>query len=204
MSSQTATPDTRRRPSRTVVLAGIAILAIVAGGIVWQAGGTDAVPYDDAQSSGLLTLCDEKGKPVTGGKLDAKPFAPIVVGESPIDSRIGDDVTGVATLFGYQPREGVDPLEFSGAAIGGPVPFVDHDVPATRIVAEAYSVGDFTEIYPARLDGYVQLRLITSAAGFGTDISSYDTADIKVDGDSWRLVRGGDASCSGAASLLAD
>lgn len=204
MSNRTATPDTRRRPTRTAVLAGIAVLVIVAGGIAWQARGNDTVPYEDAASTGLLTLCDEKGKAVTGGKIDDLPFAPIVLGETPLDDRVGADVVPVATLYGFQPREGIEPLEFSGAPIGGPVPFTDHAKPAARVVKEGYSIANFTEIYPAKLDGFVQLRLITSAAGFGAFTSSYDTADILVDGDRWRLVRGGDASCSGAASLLAD
>lgn len=198
----TIAPAAGRRLSKAAVIGGVAVLAVIVAGIVWFTRGDETVPYDDPQSSGLLTLCDTSGHQVTGGKITDKPFAPIVLGQTPLDKRVAADVVPIATLYGYQPRPGVEALEFSGTAIGGPVPFTRHDKPATQVVKEAYSIANFTEIYPAKLDGYVQLRLITSAPGFGAFTTAYDTADLKVDGDNWKLVRGGNASCAGASSLV--
>lgn len=209
MNEQSVEPDAsgaraRRVPRRVGVVAAVAVVAVaVAVGAAWSVRG-EAVPYDDAQSSGLLTLCDESGHRVTRGSVDDTPFAPIVLGATPVDAQVEEDAVVNATLYGYQPRENVDPLEFSGSPIGGPVPFVDHDRPATRIVPDAWSIANFVEVFPATYDGYVQLRLIVSASGFGAFTSSYDTADLKVDGDSWHVVRGGDADCTDAADLLGD
>jgi len=187
-----------------IVAAAVVVVLVAVVAVTWNVTRKDVVPYDDPQSSGLLTLCDESGNQVTKGSVDDTPFAPIVLGQTPVDERVPDDAVVNATLFGYQPREAVDSLEFSGSPIGGPVPFVNHDKPATRIVPDAWSIANFVEVFPARYDGYVQLRLITSTSGLGASTSSYDTADIKVDGDSWHVVRGGSASCSGAAELLGD
>lgn len=204
-SADQAEGTTGRRPSRTVLaVAAVVVLGAVVAAVVLVRGGNDTVPYDDAASSGLLTLCDTKGHAVTGGKVTDKPLAPIVLGETPLDSSVPSGVQAIGTLYGYQPREGVEPLEFSGAPIGGPVAFARHAEPATRVVKDGYSLAAFTSIYPAQLDGYVQLRLITSADGYGAFTSSYDTADLKIDGDRWSVVRGGHASCADASSLLAD
>ncbi|KAA1423916.1 hypothetical protein FE697_010210 [Mumia zhuanghuii] len=193
----------RRMPRRVGVLV-IATVVVVTTAVAWFASRDQVVPYTDPQSTGLLTLCDESGKPVTEGRVDDTPFAPIVVGATPLDGRIPGDLVANATLYGYQPREAIEPLEFSGSPIGGPVPFVDHERPATRVVPDAWSIANFVEVFPADLDGYVQLRLITSVSGFGANTTSYDTADIKVDGESWHVVRGGHADCTGAAALLGD
>lgn len=198
-------PTSGRRPTWLALTAIVAVVAVAAvGALIVVRGGAETVPYDDAASSGLLTLCDSKGHEVTEGKITDKPFAPIVLGGSRLDSQVPSDAVAIGTLYGYQPRDGVEPLEFSGAPIGGPVPFTDHDKPATRVVEDGYSLAEFTSIYPAQVDGYIQLRLITSVDGFGAFAESYDTADLKIDGDRWKVVRGGHASCAKASSLLAD
>lgn len=208
MSEQSIEPGTssgareHRVPRRALALAVVAVVVVAA--VAWFVSREEVVPYDDPQSTGLLTLCDESGGRITKGGVDDTPFAPIVLGQTPVDDRVADDAVVNATLFGFQPRAAVDPLEFSGSPIGGPVPFVDHDRPATRVVEEAWSIANFVSVFPAEQDGYVQLRLITSTSGFGASTTSYDTADLKVDGDSWHVVRGGDADCSGAAALLGD
>lgn len=201
-TTEVSRPATGRRLTWAALTAVVAVVAVVV--VILLRGGDAKIPYDDQASSGLLTLCDAKGHEVTGGKVTDKPFAPIVLGKTPLDSQVPSDAVAIGTLYGYQPREGVEPLEFSGAPIGGPVPFVNHDKPATRVVKEGYSLAEFTSIYPAKLDGYVQLRLITSVDGFGAFADAYDTADITIDGDSWKVARGGHASCAKASSLLAD
>jgi hypothetical protein len=204
-SIEPGTSGARVRVSRKVQALAVAVVVVVAAVAISSFVKSDeVVPYDDPQSSGLLTLCDESGNQITKGKLRDKPFAPIVLGSTPVDERVDDDAVVNATLFGYQPREAIDPVEFSGSPIGGPVRFVDHARPATRVVEDAWSLANFVEVFPAKHDGYVQLRLINSTSGYGAFTKSYDTADLKVDGDSWHVVRGGDADCSGAADLLGD
>lgn len=187
-------------PTRRVVVpalvAAIAI-AVAAGGFLWLRGdAATAVPYDDPQSAGGITLCSADGQAVTEGSVDDTPIAAVALGSTPVPT--GIDATGaVATLYAYQPREGVSPSEFSGTAISAAGVLAAPDRPAVTVQDGAWSLGDFVTAFPADLDGYVQLRLYlgTPAAGTLTD-HPYDTADLRVDGGRWELVRGGSAACA--------
>lgn len=180
---------------------GLLVVVLVAVGVlVWRLGASPEAPYADPASTGGLTLCSADGKPVTGGRLADRPFADVVVGES---APAGADREGaVATLFAYQPREGVSPAEYSGSPITAATPYADPSRPATDVTAQAWSIKDFVTAFPAGFDGYVQLRLVLGSPARGTVTDHYDTADIKVDGDSWELVRGGHASCRNAAHAV--
>ena len=199
--SSSSAPPRPPRPLRTLCVVGALVVAAVLG---WRAlQGEATVPYDDPQSGGLLTLCGTDGEPVTGGEVDATPFAPVVLGESGVPADV-DARGAVGTVFGYQPREGVAPSEFSGAPLTAAGALVDSDRPAVEVPADAWSLADFVTAYPATWDGYVQLRLYLGAPGAGTLTDRpYDTADIRVEGEKWELVRGGTASCADAASLVA-
>ncbi|MEV5003047.1 hypothetical protein [Nocardioides sp. LML1-1-1.1] len=186
---------------RVRVAAVLLVLAVgIAGVLVWRLGEDPVAPYDDARSSGRITLC-LAGERVTGGKLDERPFADVVLGSTGLPE--GTDPSGaVATLFAYQPREGVGPEEFSGSPITAAVAFADPARPATRVTKEAWTLQDFVTAFPADLDGYVQLRLVLGTPAGGTLADHYDTADVRVDGDSWELVGGGDASCVDAGKAV--
>jgi hypothetical protein len=193
---------TAQRLPLATLAAGLVVLLVAA--VAWRVqSGEDAVtvPYDDPASAGLLTLC-AGGEPVTGGSVTDRPFADVVLGATALPAEV-DPAGAVATLFAYQPREGVAPSEFSGSPLTAATPFDGTGPAATRVTDGAWSIGDFTEAFPATQDGFVQLRLYlgTPAAGTLSD-RPYDTADLRVEGDTWRLVRGGDASCADAGSAL--
>ena len=199
MSTHLARPA-RRRIVPVLVL-GIAVVAAL---VYWRtsanatAGSSGAAPYDDPQSAGAITLCSADGNPVTEGSVDDRPFAAGALGETGLPSDL-DPTGAVATLYAYQPREGVSPSEFSGAAITAAGLQADPARPAVVVPEVAWSIGDFVTAYPADFDGSVQLRLYlgTPAAGTLSD-QPYDTADLRVDGDRWELVGGGSASCAEA------
>ena len=193
----------RASRARVLALGAGALAAVVAALVVWRSHGTSVeVPYDDPQSAGLLTLCSEDGKAVTRGKVDDRPFAGAVIGETALPSD-QDPQGAVATLFAYQPRKGIAAGEFSGTPLTAAGVLVDPDRPAVAVTGDVWSVGDFVTAYPADDDGFVQLRLYLGTAQAGTlTEGSYDTADLRVDGDTWELVRGGDASCADSSALL--
>ena len=203
-SSTTTAPDTRSTRARTSALvAGVLIVVIVAAVAFWRLYGQDrTVPYDDPQAAGLLTLCSADGKAVTEGSVDDRPFADVVLGQTALPS--GVDPTGaVASLFAYQPRVGIEASEFSGSPLTAAGGFADPDRPAVGVTEEVWSIADFVTAFPATDDGYVQLRLYLGTPEAGTLTESpYDTADLRVDGDRWELVRGGTASCADAGSAL--
>jgi hypothetical protein len=197
---------TLTRSRRALVIAVVGGVAVVAALVFWRVNGeaaeTTKVPYDDAQSAGSLTLCSADGKPVTGGKVDDQPFAAVVLGETALPSNL-DPTGAVATLFAYQPREGVATSEFSGNALTATAEFADPGRPAARVEEDAWTIGDFVTAFPADYDGYVQLRLYLGTPEAGTlSDQPYDTADLRVVGDAWELVRGGTASCADAESAL--
>ena len=195
---------TLARPRRAVVLALVgAVVVIVAALVFWRVTGQDeTVPYDDAQSAGLLTLCSADGKAVTEGTVKDRPFADIALGATALPSDL-DPTGAVATLYAYQPREGVATDEFSGNAITAANALAEPTRPAALVTGDAWSIGDFVTAFPATYDGYVQLRLYLGTPQAGTlSDQPYDTADLKVDGDRWKLVRGGTASCSDATSAV--
>jgi len=197
----TSTLTRSRRAAAVAVVGGVAIVAAL---VFWRVNGEEetTVPYDDAQSAGLLTLCSADGKAVTGGKVDDLPFADVVLGETALPSDL-DPTGAVATLFAYQPREGVATSEFSGNALTATAGFADPTRPAVRVEEDAWSIGDFVAAFPADFDGYLQLRLYLGTPEVGTlSDQPYDTADLRVDGADWELVRGGTASCADAESAL--
>jgi hypothetical protein len=202
--TDTSASDTTARPLRARLLAialavGVVVVSVV---VVLRVTGERTVPYEDAQSAGLLTLCSADGEAVTEGAVDDRPFAAFAVGETGLPPEYDSEGT-VATLFAYQPRQGIDAGEFSGVPLTAAGLVADPGEPAVAVTEDVWTVSDFTTAFPATFDGYVQLRLILGTPGGGTLTENpYDTADLRVDGDSWELVRGGNASCAEAADLV--
>lgn len=193
MSTQLARPV--RRVAVLALLAGVLVVAAV---LVWSRTGAEATaaPYDDPQAAAGITLCSADGTPVTGGSVDDTPFAAVALGSTGIPSDV-DDTGAVGTLYAYQPREGVSPSEFSGTAITAAGVLADPDRPAVAVTEDSWSLRDFVTAFPADLDGYVQLRLYLGSPAAGTlSDQPYDTADLRVDGDRWELVDGGNAACT--------
>ena len=192
------------RPVRVVVPALAVGIVIVAALLYWRTTSEQdlTVPYDDPQSGGSITLCSLDGQAVTEGSVDDKPFAGIALGSTGLPADL-DPTGAVATLYAYQPREGVSASEFSGTAITAAGLLAEPDRPAALITENAWSIGDFVAAFPADFDGYVQLRLYLGTPAVGTlSDQPYDTADLRVDGDRWELVQGGTAACTGAEALV--
>ncbi len=195
----TTTP--RRVRTRVIVVVALVAAALVAAALYFLRGGEEQAPYDDARSTGLLTLCGSDGTAVTEGKIGDKPFAPVVLGSTAAPAGFDGDGR-VAVLYAHQPRAGVDAAEFSGQQLIAPTSYADPGAPAAALTARSTTLAAFVAAFPATDDGYVQLRLVLSSPEGGALTDHYDTADLRVDGDSWHLVRGGHASCAGAADAV--
>jgi hypothetical protein len=197
----TSTTTPRRGRRRAIVVGALVVVGLVAAALVYLLNGEEQVPYDDARSTGLLTLCGSDGKAVQGGKLGDRPFAQVVLGSTAAPA--GYDGDGrVAVLYAHQPRSGVETAEFSGQQLIAPTSYAAPADPAAALTAGSTTLADFVAAFPATNDGYVQLRLVLASPEGGALTDQYDTADLRVDGDSWHLVRGGNASCAGAADAV--
>jgi hypothetical protein len=166
------------------VLAGAVLLGVAA------CGAKQKVPYSDSHSAGQLVLYDKGGKAVTSGNVKDKPFVWKAVGQKRAPEPYDKDGRK-ATLLAYQPRRNAAPVEWAGDFMTGSTAYADPDHPTAQASEEAPSLAEFIFSYPPVWNGMLQLRLYLSAPALAGRSDSYLTADIKVEGDTWTLVRGG-------------
>ena len=146
-------------------------------------------PFTDKRSVGAIALYDKDCKPVTHGRTKDKPFVRSAVSVPKAPDAYA--VTGrKASLVAVQPRQNVDPELWDGTLLTPATAYPDPAHPTARAGDQGESLADFLAAYPATWDGFVQLRIYLGAPGRPTLNTSYASADIKVDGDTWSLVGG--------------
>ncbi|MEV4517407.1 LPXTG cell wall anchor domain-containing protein [Dactylosporangium sp. NPDC049525] len=156
----------------------------------------EQVPYADSRSVGSIALYDKDGKAVTSGKTADKPFVAKAVGQARAPEPY-DREGRKATLLAFLPRKDADPTQWHGRFLTGASPYTDVAHPTVVAPAEAGSLADFLEVYPTQWNGLVQLRIYLGVPGEETLTTSYTTADIKVSGGTWTVVRGATGSAAG-------
>ena len=188
------------KTSRFRAVLGSALLALTAGVLTLGAAGTASAatpPWEpDPGSVGGLTFFNAAGQQITGGNLTDSPIAAYVEGTATV--RSGDNV---ATLYGYLPKNGEAPSQWSGDQLGGSTAFPNASAPAplgtATLPLETGAPGDETVStlegdYPntdTTNDGYAgiyQLRLETNKAG-KVQTTTYDSADILISGSTWSV-----------------
>jgi LPXTG-motif cell wall-anchored protein len=177
---------TTRLASAASVLAVTAALA-TAG---CSADEPAAVPYTDSRSVGGIVLHDKDGKTVTSGRTTDRPFVAKAVAQARAPEPYDRDGRK-ATLLAYLPRRDADPTQWHGRFLTGASAYADVAHPTALAPAEGGSLADFLDEYPTQWDGLVQLRIYLGVPGEATLTTSYTTADLKVTGDRWTVVRGG-------------
>lgn len=178
-----------RRPAAVL---GTLTAALLTGGLIGAGpAAADGLPFSDPTAQGYLGFCDASGRQVTSGSLTTKPFAVRAVSSVPAPAGYGAKDGGKATLYGYQPREGVDPAEWSGQQLGSSSSFTNDAHPMSKQTILDYSMADFTSIYAARWDGLIQLRLFFGAPNRPPLTRPYPATVIRIDGDRWSVA--GDA-----------
>lgn len=193
--------------SRVLILTWYALAAIVPAAVaatviaVWPATAAAGVPYDDPQSIGAVTLYNKAGAVVSAGKVTDRPFVWRAVSSSKAPAPY-DKEGRKATLLAYQPRAGSKPAEWSGDTLTGSTGYQDVNHPTVQATDTDFTLKDFLDGFPAQWNGFVQLRVYFGAPEQPTLTARYATADIRVTGDSWSLVRSGTngAAAGGAAA----
>jgi hypothetical protein len=194
--------EMNRAGYRARLLAGAVATAFAALLLGAQPSVAASVPYVDPNAVGSIGLCDQTGQPLTHGSIDDKPFIWKAVDETA--AKAPYNVTGAsATLYAYQPREGVDPREWSGSQLSAASKFSDPTHPTAAMTGLDGALSRFLTGYPAQWDGLVQLRIYLGAPGEPIYSLTYDSADIKVNGQTWSVVKASSVSCgSGSAVSL--
>jgi hypothetical protein len=181
---------------RATSIAGLVIASLVTASTIGgpAAGARTVLPYSDSSAHGYIGLCDRSGHQITHGRLDAAPFAwravSSVAAQSPYDA---PDRT--ATLYGYQPRQGLPAGDWSGQALTASARYTNPAHPMAAATAGDDSLADFIAAYQPQWDRLIQLRMYLGAPDHPVYSLEYPALDIRVSGTTWRAVDGGAVDC---------
>jgi hypothetical protein len=183
----------------------VGTLGAMAISVVFGAGTAAAatkVPYTDPDAVGSIGLCDQQGQTLTSGSIYDKPFVWKAIDETAAPAPY-NSAGATATLFAYQPRQGVDPGDWSGTQLGASARFTNPAHPTAALTGLDGSLSVFVADFPPQWNGFVQLRIYLGAPNEPAAGGSYDATNIRVNGDRWSVVGGSSVSCgSGSAVSL--
>lgn len=159
------------------------------------------VPYADPSANGYIGLCDKAGKQITHGKVSDAPFAAFAI--SSVPARPPYDGFGkVATLYAYLPLQGYAAQEWAGDQITAGAYYTNAAHPMVATASdEGAQLAQFVKSYPPKWDGLVQLRIYLSVPGQPTYNLRYPATDIRVKGDTWSVVQGGEVACDSGSAV---
>jgi len=161
---------------------------------------SNPLPYTDPGQAGLLTLCNTNLQPITHGNINTKPFVWRAVGDVPAPK--GYRVKGeVGILFGYQPRQYTPAGAWSGLPMAAASVYTNPDTPMAQFTPIDEPLSYLTKFFPPIWDGLIELRLYLGGPGLSEDAQGYAAADLRVTGDTWTMVEGGDASCTSGSAV---
>jgi hypothetical protein len=179
------------------ILAAVVVVAVATPD---PARAASAVPYNDSQSIGFITLYDKAGKAVKGGTLTDKPFVWKAVSSQKAPAPYDGDGRK-ASLLAYQPRKGAPPTDWSGDTLTAATAYPDAGHPTAQAGAEDFSLQDFLVGLPPRWDGLIQLRMYFAAPGQAVLTGKYASTDIRVTGQTWAIAGGGPGAGAGGANI---
>jgi hypothetical protein len=177
-----------------LVAAPLAVgLAAVAAPAAHAAGS--GLPYTDPRAKGSITLCDSSGHPITSGNIHDRPTVAWVVSSTAAPAGYAVK-NGKATLYAFQPRQQVNPAEWSGQQVSGSSLYTNPVHPMAEVTTGDKPVGDFVAAYPPKWDGLVELRLYLTAPNKLLYNVRYPTANLRVTGTTFVVVNPGNTSCT--------
>jgi hypothetical protein len=179
------------------LLAGTAVTLLVMAGTATAA--TPAVPYQDVNAIGSIGLCNQAGQQITSGSITDAPFAWRAVSTEPAPAPY-NDAWRTATLFAYQPQQGLEPTEWSGEELTASSRYTNPSTPMAAATPKDESFQGFLSDYPLKWDGFVQLRIYLSTQNQPAYSLHYPTLDIWVNGDTWTAVGGAPVDCRSGSS----
>jgi hypothetical protein len=193
------------RPLR--LRAGLAIAAIAAiacSAAVWAPpASADGVPFSDPNAVGYLGFCDKSGHQVRSGSTGAAPFAWLTVSSAAAPSGYAANV-GRGTLDAFQPIQNVDPGDWSGKQLTAASVYSNTAHPMAAGTGADPALVDFTGAFPPHWDGLVQLRMYFTAPDGLQHSTPYPAAVVRIDGNTWTQVGGGDVSCTAGRAISAE
>jgi hypothetical protein len=185
-----------RRVALTAAAAGLAFA--IPAGTAWAS----SLPYTDTAAQGAIGLCDKNGNNITHGSVYDKPFVWRAVGATPAPASVrGSGRT--ATLYGFQPRKGFDPTQWSGEQLTANAAYSDPNIPIAQATDRDEALSDYLNDAPPQWDRLIELRLFYGATN-GEVTATYPVANIRVTGTKWALVTGAKVNCKTGSAISAE
>ncbi len=189
-----------RRRTAAAVTVGLALTGwLVLSGAISDAGAATTVPYTDPGAVGHIGLCNQAGQQITSGSVDTAPLAWRAVSSAPALAPY-NNAGRTAILQAFQPQDGLPPGDWSGQQMTASSRYSNPADPMAAATAGDSSLADFLMAFPARWDGFVQLRMYLGTSDQEPYEIHYPVLDIQVTGDTWTAVDGGPVNCSSGTS----
>lgn len=166
----------------------VAVMTLLTLPLMPPTAHADSVPFADPDAQGYLGFCDINNKPITSGPLDVHPFVAKVVSSLAAPDAYGPEKGGKATLYAFQPREQLDPGEWSNAQMTGSSRYTNKQHPMSEGTILDFSMGDMVMSYPPKWDNLLQLRLMLTAPDTPMLTQPYAASVIRIVGDRWEMV----------------
>jgi hypothetical protein len=183
------------RINRAVAGFGVASALLLGALAASSPAAADAVPFTDQNAQGSIGLCDATGHPVQSGSVLTYPFVAAAAPTVPAPAGFGTDVGGHATLYAFQPRQNVDPGEWTGFQLTGSSLYADAQHPLAIATDLDPALSEFLSAYPARWDGLVQLRIYYTAPNRVPYRRTYPAAVLQAKSGHWTVLQGASVKC---------
>jgi hypothetical protein len=180
-----------------VPLAAVGLMVALAGAAT--ASGTS---LQDPNASGFIGLCDRGGHQVTRGEVATKPFVWRAVSSEPAAAPY-NKAGATATLYAYQPRQGVAAGDWSGSQLTASARFSNPAHPMAAATSKDISLANFVAEFAPTSNGLLQLRIFLGAPNEQVDSVTYPATTIQVTGATWHVVNPQPVACnSGTAESI--
>ena len=188
LSSRRRCPCMISTLDRFIAMLGVAATSALVG---WApaAVADSSLPFTDASAVGSIGICDASGDQITSGDIGRAPFAATVVSSVPAPQGYGAGI-GRAVLNVYQPRQGVEPGEWSGKGLTAATLYTNTAHPMAQGTGLDPALVDFTSVFHPEWQGLVELRMYFTAPDKPQHTIQYPATVLKVTGTKWTVVSG--------------
>ncbi len=183
-----------------LAMAGVAAVAGFLGAASTTASAVSGVPYTDPRAVGSIGFCNAANQPVTKGSITDNPFVTKAIDSTPAAAPY-NGAGETATLFIYQPRQGIEPGEWHGEQFGASSRSSTPQHPTAILTAGDGPLSGPLSDYPPQWDGLMQFRIYLGAPNQPVYSQTYDATSIKISGNTWQVVDGAAVSCGDGQSV---
>jgi len=185
-----------------VVVAMLSVTAMVAATPAAQAaevGHATGLPYTDPSAVGYIGLCDKSGHQITHGSTTTTPLAARAVSSQSAKAPY-NEAGRTATLYAYQPRQGLPAGDWSGDELTASSRYTNPAHPMTAATSGDDSLQDFIAEFHPMWDGLLQIRMYLGAPEHPIYSLTYPALNVRVTGKTWHQIGGGAVDCSSGQS----